>query len=69
MEKIKEYLERNSKMITELLEDPDVYRIEDISELTKLNCQIAEVFLRIVGDKNAVVPTSKTSTRNNKIKK
>lgn len=56
-------------MITELLEDPDVYRIEDISELTKLNCQIAEVFLRIAGDKNAIIPTSKASTRNNKTKK
>ena len=66
MEKIKEYLERNSKMITELLEDPDVYRIEDISELTKLNCQIAEVFLRIVGDKNATIRTSKKSTKTNK---
>lgn len=66
MEKIKEYLERNSKTITELVEDPDVYKIEDISELTKLNCQIAEVYLRIVGDKSATIPTSKASTRTSK---
>lgn len=69
MEKIKEYLERNSKTITELIEDPEVYKIEDIAELTKLNCQIAEVYLRIVGDKNATIPTSKTSTRTNKKQK
>lgn len=69
MEKIKEYLERNSKTITELIEDPEVYKIEDISELTKLNCQIAEVYLRIVGDKNETIPTSKTSTRTNKKQK
>ena len=37
MEKIKECLERNSKVITELIENEDVYRIEDISDLTKLN--------------------------------
>lgn len=69
MEKIKEYLERNSKTITELVEDPDVYRIEDISDLTKLNCEIAEVLLKIEGAKNGTVPTSKTSTRTNKNKK
>lgn len=66
MNKIKEYLERNSKTITELIEDPEIYRIEDISELTKLNCQIAEVYLKIVGDKGAIISTSKTSTRTNK---
>ena len=66
MEKIKEYLERNSKTITEIIEDPDIYKIEDISELTKLNCQIAETLLKIEGGKNATVRTSKASTRKNK---
>lgn len=55
MEKIKEYLERNSKTITEIIEDPDTYKPEDISELTKLNCQIAETLLKIEGGKNATV--------------
>lgn len=63
MEKIKEYLERNSKVIIEIIEDSETYKIEDISILTKLNCEIAEVFLRIVGDKNGIIQTSKTSTR------
>lgn len=66
MEKIKGYLERNSKMITEMIEDPDIYKLEDISELTKLNCQIAETLLKIEGDKSEVVRTSKTSIRKNK---
>lgn len=65
MEKIKEYLERNSKMITEMIENPDIYKLEDISELTKLNCQIAETLLKIEGDKSEVVRTSKTSIRKN----
>ena len=66
MEKIKEYLERNSKTITEIIEDPDTYKLEDISELTKLNCQIAETLLKIEGGKNATVRTSKSSSRKNK---
>lgn len=66
MEKIKEYLERNSKTITEIIEDPDTYKLEDISELTKLNCQIAETLLKIEGGKNATVRASKASTRKNK---
>lgn len=66
METIKQYLERNSKTITELIEDPDTYRIEDISDLTKLNCEIAEVLLKIEGAKNGIIQTSKTSTRTNK---
>ena len=69
MERIQEYLERNSKTITEIIEDPDTYKIEDISELTKLNCEIAEVLLKIEGAKNGTVQTSKTSTRANKTKK
>lgn len=69
MEKIKEYLERNSKVITEIIEDSETYKIEDISILTKLNCEIAEVFLRIMEDKNGIIQTSKTSTRTNKTKK
>ena len=69
MEKIQEYLERNSKTIIEIIEDPDTYKIEDISELTKLNCQIADVLLRIEGAKNGVVQTSKTSSGTNKTKK
>lgn len=69
MKKIREYLERNSKTITELVEDPDVYKIEDLSELTKLNCQIAEVLLKIEGAQNGIIQTSKTSTRANKEQK
>ena len=66
MNKIKEYLERNSKEITEIIEDADIYRIEDISILTQLNCQIAETYLKIVGDKNATISASKKSARTNK---
>jgi len=66
MDKITEYLERNSKIITEIIEDPDTYKIEDISDLTKLNCEIAEVLLKIEGVKNGTIQTSKTSTRTNK---
>lgn len=65
MNKVKEYLERTSKIITEIIEDPDTYKIEDISELTKLNCQIAETLLKIEGGKNGTVRTSKTSSRKN----
>ncbi len=66
MDKIKEYLERNSKTITEIIEDPDTYKLEDISELTKLNCQIAETLLKIEGGKRGTVRTSKKSNGNNK---
>lgn len=66
MEKIKELLERNSKTITEIIEDPDTYKIEDISELTDLNCKIAEVLLKIEGVKNGTVRTPKTSIRKTK---
>ena len=60
MNKIQEYLERNSKTIT------DTYRIEDISGLTKLNCMIAETLLKIEGAKSGTVQTSKASTRTTK---
>lgn len=66
MNKIQEYLERNSSTITEIIEDPDTYKIEDISVLTKLNCEIAEVLLKIEGAKSGTIQTSKTSTRTNK---
>lgn len=69
MDKIREYLERNSKTITEIIEDPDTYKIEDISELTKLNCEIAEVLLKIEGARNGTVQTSKTGTRTTKKQK
>jgi len=45
MDKIKDCLERTAKEITEIIEDSDTYRIEDISVLTKLNCQVAETLL------------------------
>ena len=66
MEKIKEYLERSAKIITEIIEDPDTYKLEDISELTKLNCQIAETLLKIEGGKRGTVRTSKASARKDK---
>lgn len=69
MEKIKEYLERNSEMITEIIEDPDTYRIEDISDLTKLNCLIAETLLKIEGAKSGIIQTPKTNTRTNQKQK
>ena len=69
MDKIKKYLERNSKTITEIIEDPDTYKLEDISELTKLNCQIAETLLKIEGGKNATIRTPKASIRKNKRQK
>lgn len=69
MEKIKEYLERNSKIITEIIEDPDTYKLEDISELTRLNCQIAETLLKIEGGKNATIRTPKTGSRKNQKQK
>lgn len=69
MEKIKEYLERNAKTITEIIEDPDTYKLEDISELTKLNCLIADTLLKIEGGKNGTVRTPKRSPRKNKEQK
>lgn len=66
MDKIKDFLERNSKAITEIIEDSETYKIEDISILTRLNCEIAEALLKIEGDKNRAIQTSKTSTRANK---
>ena len=69
MEKIKEYLERNSKIVTEIIEDPDTYKLEDISELTKLNCQIAETLLKIEGGKSGTIRTSKTGVRKDKEQK
>ena len=66
MKKVKEYLERTAEVITQLIEDPDTYRIEDISELTRLNCELAEVLLKIEGAKSGTIQTSKTSTRTNK---
>lgn len=69
MDKIKEYLERNSKTITEIIEDPDTYKLKDISELTKLNCQIAETLLKIEGGKRGTVRASKTSAGKNKEQK
>lgn len=57
--KIQEFLERNSKVITEIIEDSETYKIEDISILTKLNCEIAEVLIKIEGDCNRTVSTPK----------
>lgn len=69
MKKIQEYLERNSKQITEIIESEDIYRIEDISELTKLNCQIAETYIKIVGDKDATISPPKKGTKTTKKQK
>lgn len=69
MEKIQEYLERNSKTITEIIEDPDTYKLEDISVLTDLNCKIADVLVKIEGVRNGTVRTSKKSASNNKKQK
>lgn len=66
IDKIKEFLERNSKIVTEIVEDEDTYRVEDIALLTDLNCRIAEVLLKIEGVKNGIVSTSKTSVRKTK---
>lgn len=66
MNKIQEYLERNSKVITEIIEDPDTYKIEDISGLTKLNCLIAETLLKMEGERSGTVRTSKRSARKDK---
>lgn len=68
MEEIKQYLERTSKIITEIIEDPDIYKIEDISELAKLNCRIAEICIKIEGDCNRTISTSKKSSGANKRK-
>lgn len=69
MQKIKECLERVAEVIAELIEDPDTYKIEDISVLTKLNCDIAEVLLKIEGAKNGTIQTSKTGARTTKKQK
>lgn len=69
IDKIKEFLERNSKIVTEIVEDEDTYRVEDIALLTDLNCRIAEVLLKIEGVKNGIVSTSKTSVRKTKKQK
>lgn len=69
MNKIQEFLERNSKTITEIIEDEDTYRIEDIALLTDLNCRIAETLLKIEGVKNGTISTSKASTKRNKKQK
>lgn len=69
MNKIQEYLERNSKQITEIIESEDVYRIEDISELTKLNCLIVETYIKIVGDKDGTISPPKKGTRTTKKQK
>jgi len=66
MDRIKDCLERTAKEITEIIEDSDTYRIEDISVLTKLNCQVAETLLKIQEAKNGTVQTSKASIRTTK---
>lgn len=66
MEKIKECLDRTAEIITRLIEDADIYRIEDISELTNLNCKIAEISVKMEEVRNATIRTSKKSTRTNK---
>ncbi len=69
MDKIKEYLERTSKIVTEIIEDSETYKLEDISELTKLNCLVAETLLKIEGERNGAVRTSKKSSGNAKKQK
>ena len=69
MDKIKEYLERTSKIVTEIIEDSETYKLEDISELTKLNCLVAETLLKIEGERNEAVRTSKKSSGNAKKQK
>ena len=66
MDKIKECLDRTTEIITSLIEDPDIYRIEDISDLTRLNCEIAEISIKMEEVRNATIRTSKKSTRTNK---
>lgn len=66
MDKIKECLDRTAEIITSLIEDPDTYRIEDISDLTRLNCEIAEISIKMEEVRNATIRTSKKSTRTNK---
>lgn len=66
MEKIKECLDRTAEIITSLIESSDIYRIEDVSELTKLNCKIAEISVKMEEVRNATIRTSKKSTRANK---
>lgn len=66
MDKIKECLDRTAEIITSLIEDPDTYRIEDISDLTRLNCEIAEISIKMEEVRNATIRTSKKSARTNK---
>lgn len=66
MDKIKECLDRTAEIITSLIEDPDIYRIEDISDLTRLNCEIAEISIKMEEVRNATIRTSKKSARTNK---
>lgn len=66
MDKIKECLDRTAEVITNLIEGSDIYRIEDVSELTKLNCEIAEISIKMEEVRNATIRTSKKSTRANK---
>ena len=64
-----EYLERTSKIVTEIIEDSETYKLEDISELTKLNCLVAETLLQIEGESNGAVRTSQKSSGNAKKQK
>ena len=66
MDKIKECLDRTTEVITSLIEGSDIYRIEDVSELTKLNCEIAEISIKMEEVRNATIRTPKKSTRTNK---
>lgn len=66
MDKIKECLDRTAEVITSLIEGSDIYRIEDVSELTKLNCEIAEISIKMEEVRNATIRTPKKSTRTNK---
>ena len=66
MEKIKECLDRTAEIITRLIEDSDIYRIEDVAELTRLNCEIADISIKMEEVRNATIRTSKKSTRANK---
>ncbi len=66
MDKIKECLDRTAEIITSLIEDPDTYRIEDILDLTRLNCEIAKISIKMEEVRNATIRTSKKSARTNK---
>lgn len=69
MDKVKECLDRTAEIITRLIEDAEIYRIEDISELTNLNCKIAEISVKMEEVRNATIQTSKKGTRTNKTEK